>query len=213
MRMVFGAKQSATLWLVGINIVVFLIQQIAGRAFTEAFYLTTDSFMRPWTLFSAMFLHADLAHLMLNMIALLSFGSLLESKIGTKRFLQVYLTGGLLANIVGAFVYTAALGASAAISAVIGSVIILLPHLQVLFFFVIPMRMWMAGVFLILSDIMFQITPGSSIAGLAHIIGMVCGLIMALYFKANAKNFQKEFAKKNELSETDIEEYIRNGRI
>src|SRR5262249_26451136 len=52
-----------------------------------------------WRLFTSMFLHFGLIHLALNMYALYLFGTLLESFLGTRRMLAIYLISGLLGSI------------------------------------------------------------------------------------------------------------------
>ncbi|MGB0851297.1 MAG: rhomboid family intramembrane serine protease [Bacteroidia bacterium] len=62
------------------------------------FYFKSESF-RPWQLVSHAFMHADLGHLIFNMLALWMFGSRLEQVWGPKRFLQFYffsLLGAIL---------------------------------------------------------------------------------------------------------------------
>jgi membrane associated rhomboid family serine protease len=50
---------------------------------------------RPWTVVTYMFLHAGAAHLFFNMIGLIFFGPRLESRLGSKGFLLLYLVSGL----------------------------------------------------------------------------------------------------------------------
>jgi len=92
---------------------VFLVQQTAarvefvsvygyrysfGQALTACFGLNwpllAQGFL--WQLVTYMFLHATWAHLGLNMLTVLLFGSGLESEIGGRRFWRVFLTGGIL---------------------------------------------------------------------------------------------------------------------
>jgi rhomboid family protein len=57
--------------------------------------------VRPWTIITYMFLHGGLGHIFFNMLALFFFGPRLETRLGSRRFLALYLiagvTGGLLA--------------------------------------------------------------------------------------------------------------------
>lgn len=84
------------------------------------------------TAFSAMFLHANVLAVALNMLLLAIFGATLEDTLGRLRFLAFYLLGGLaalaLAIAVGPDSVTPTLGASGAIAAVLGAYIVLYPR-------------------------------------------------------------------------------------
>jgi rhomboid protease GluP len=54
---------------------------------------------QPWRVFSSIFLHGGLIHLLLNMYALLYIGGLLESKFGNKRYIISYIATGIFASI------------------------------------------------------------------------------------------------------------------
>ena len=77
-----------------------------------------------WRLFTAMFLHAGLLHLALNMYGLYLFGSIIESAFGQVRFLAIYFIAGLMAS-VASFVFSdprsVAVGASGAIFGLLGA--------------------------------------------------------------------------------------------
>ncbi len=93
-------------------LLVFLIQQQAarvefvygytyGQALTASFGLNWPLLSRGffWQLITYMFLHASWAHLGLNMLTVLLFGSGLESEIGGRRFWRVFLTGGVIGGV------------------------------------------------------------------------------------------------------------------
>lgn len=148
----------------------------------------------PWTLFTSMFLHGNLTHLFFNMYALLLFGGLIERMIGSKRFLGIYIGAGLFASVIFTVFQKAfgnaqigALGASGAIMAVLGLVIILLPKMKVLFFFIIPMNMRTAGILFALIDIVGLFGVSTGIAHSAHLGGLLCGLGYAWYLKKSKK--------------------------
>ncbi|MGX5688641.1 rhomboid family intramembrane serine protease [Arcticibacter tournemirensis] len=60
-----------------------------------AVYYFDSPFFKVWQVVSYMFMHGGFAHIMFNMFALYSFGSVLEYMIGSKRFLNFYLITGL----------------------------------------------------------------------------------------------------------------------
>lgn len=183
-----------------------------GTAFTNLFTVKRlDIIYAPWTLFTSMFLHGSIWHIAINMWVLYMFGTLLESKIGTKRFILIYFISGIIASIASNFVYDAALGASGAIMGVLGVCIILMPNLRVMLMFPpIPMSLQTAGILIAAMDIL-GLLPG--IAHAAHLGGLATGLVYGWMLKKKKHKFQKRFESKTHMNSEDIEEYIRSGRI
>ena len=206
--------KSVVLPLILLNIAVFIVEIVLGGKFVDSFILTPDIFSRPWILLTHMFLHstANLNHIILNMYTLLIFGPLLEQRIGAKRFLFVYLASGIIAGILSSFFYQRALGASAAIMGMIGVLIILMPGLRLLLFFVVPMPLWLVGKLYALLDIFGVFFP-SGTGNIAHITGMAFGLAAGFYLKKQKKEFVKKFSSKSHLESEEIDEYLRSGRL
>ena len=222
--------RNASIILIVINVFFFIVQSMIP-GFTEAFILNSSSVLaQPWTVITSMFMHGGIGHLLFNMYALFIFGTLIESRIGTKRFVMIYFISGIIAALTHIFFSgVSALGASGAIMGVLGVTIILMPDLKVLFFFVIPMNLRTAGIIFALIDIFGIIIPtASGIAHWAHLGGLVAGLIYGFYLLKRKKSFQKTFysgprikvskkKKKNskdiELDESEINDYIRYGRL
>ncbi len=222
--------------LIGINVFIFLLQKIFGDAFNLAFSLQgTLLLSEPWRLITSMFMHANFTHLLFNMYALLIFGPLIEQKIGSKRFLYVYFIAGLVGSFAFAFFSpsTFALGASGAIMGILGLVIILLPKLKVLFFFVIPMSMRTAGILFALFDIVGFAFGGTGIGHAAHLGGLAIGLLYGFYLLWKRKSFterftqgpsvkQKQTSSRNpgpayeqtiELTKDEMDDYFKYGKI
>lgn len=119
-----------TLALVGLNIAIFTLAFIApalnqdlllGAANQPTAVLDGGQY---WRLFTSMFLHAGLAHVLLNMLALYSLGSVLEITFGHARFALIYLLGGLVGSVLSAALnapITFSVGASGAVFAVFGA--------------------------------------------------------------------------------------------
>ena len=160
--------------------VIFLIQLLI-KGFTELFLLNSNSFIQFWRFVSAIFLHGSFVHLLYNVFALALFGSMLERLIGGKRFLVVFIATGILANIVSVNFYSSSLGASGAIFGVIGALIVVRP-LMVVWAFGLPMPLFLAGIIWAVGDVIGLFVP-SDVANLAHLSGMVFGLIFGLLYK------------------------------
>lgn len=151
------------------------------------------------TLLTSMFMHGGLAHLLGNMLYLWIFGDNLEDRMGHGRFLIFYLVCGVLASL--AHVYTSAwlgdsllipsLGASGAISAVLGGYMLLFPNRRVT---VIVVRIlthvraiWAVGLWFLFQLIsgLGMLGAGSQAGGVAyaaHIGGFVAGLLLVRPF-------------------------------
>jgi membrane associated rhomboid family serine protease len=99
-------KLSITWWLIIINVVVFILSLIAMAIFGDEkisgiFAIQANSFFAGyfWTIFSSMFMHANITHLIANMVSLFFVGTFVERLIGRKRFLWFYIISGLFAGL------------------------------------------------------------------------------------------------------------------
>ncbi len=217
-------KNNGALTVLIFTAIIFFLQIVLGSIFTEAFLLNSQEVLtRPWILITSMFLHANPTHFIFNMYALFLFGPLIESRIGTKRFYFVYFLAGFLAAVASIFFYDKALGASGAIMGILGVTIMLMPDLKVWFLFFIPMSLRTAGIIFALIDI-FGIFMPSNVANIAHLVGLATGLLFGYYLLRKKRTFQVKFEEKSrvskkkpknsiELSDDEINEYIKNGRL
>jgi uncharacterized protein len=204
--------KTATAPLLTINILFFIIQ-LFSNTFTELLILSTsDILTRPWIILTSMFLHGGAAHLFFNMYVLLIFGPLLESRIGSKRFLIAYFLSGIMAAI-GYSVMSPdayALGASGAMMGILGVTIMLLPNLGVLFFFIIPMSLRTAGIIIAIIDLIGLFNSGSGVAHWAHLYGLATGLIYGWYLLKQKKKFQSSFGILRKIEDAPIKEQKKN---
>ncbi len=95
-------NKHSVLFLVGINVVVFLIMnqfQLVPQDLFALYFPENEKFAT-WQFISYLFLHGSFAHLLFNMFALYSFGTALEANWGTKRFLTFYFIAGIGAALV-----------------------------------------------------------------------------------------------------------------
>jgi membrane associated rhomboid family serine protease len=150
----------------------------------------------PITTITSMFLHGSWAHLLGNMLFLWIFGNNVEDALGKVRFLLLYLVGGLAATALQTFItlsyaseFDATIpnvGASGAISAVLGAYLVLLPRAKVLTLIVIVLRELPAAFFLLVwfgfqlldgSASLAQPEQGGGVAFFAHVGGFVFGAL------------------------------------
>jgi membrane associated rhomboid family serine protease len=146
---------------------------------------------RYWTLLTALFVHGSLFHLFGNMIFLFVFGGTLEKNIGAARHLGVFLTGGLTGFVLSLpFVPPNAgmLGASAAIFAVAGCVMLVRP-LKFSWLFLAPQGLVAILYFLYNVIIVYDPTliPGydPQVGYIAHIIGFMTGISFGIAWNRN----------------------------
>ncbi len=149
------------------------------------------------TLFTAMFLHGGLAHIAGNMLYLWIFGDNVEDAMGHLRYLLFYLLTGLLASLSHVFVTAAfggnplipSLGASGAISGVLGGYIVLYPRRRVRVIWLYQVMQVPAllsiGVWFLFQLISGAGMLGGSMGGVAygaHIGGFLAGVISVRLF-------------------------------
>jgi membrane associated rhomboid family serine protease len=167
------------IWLSLICIIVFVLQNTISW-FTNAFVLDQTSWIQPWRFVSAIFLHASLSHIVFNLFALVLFGLILESVIGSKRFLIVFFASGIIANLLAVNFYDSSLGASGAIYGILGCLTILRPKM-VVWVYSLPMPMFVATILWIGAGIMGIFFP-SNVGDIAHLSGIGVGFIFGLFF-------------------------------
>jgi membrane associated rhomboid family serine protease len=191
--------------LIGINVLVFLAINIPatleGLFHASAIqyyaheYLALPSYLpklltRFWTPFTYMFMHADIWHILFNMLWLYWLGQIFEEFLGNKRTLGLYLLGGLS----GAFFYVAcynifplftqsgavlgstAIGASASVMAIIAGAATIAPNYTVMLFGILPLKLkWIALFYVAIGFI--GITGPNAGGEIAHLGGALFGFV------------------------------------
>lgn len=159
------------------------------------------------TLLSCMFLHGGLFHLAGNMLYLWIFGNNVEDKLGHFRFLIFYMVCGLIATLAHAITDPSSrvpmIGASGAISGVLGAYVIRFPWARVktlIFFFffisiveipaVIFLGFWFLIQFLNGTAALGMGNPGG-VAWFAHIGGFVIGIVLFKSFPKRESKIHK----------------------
>jgi len=146
-----------------------------------------------WRLVSFQFLHANMTHLLFNMLGLFFFGSIVEQHLGKRLYLAFYLVCGvfgavmyLLLNLIGQVatfpgvlvgdIFTPLIGASAGVFGVLMGAARLSPNTTVLFMFFIPMRLSTLIYMLVGIAAFTLVTSGANAGGeAAHLGGAIAG--------------------------------------
>ena len=132
-----------------------------------------------WQLATYMFLHGGIGHILFNMLALWMFGSEFERMWGTRRFLQFYFvcgTGAGLCVVVANYLFGnplgATIGSSGAIYGLLLASAVLWPDREILFYFLIPIKM--KYFVMIMGGIAFlnSFKQASPVSDIAHLGGM-----------------------------------------
>jgi hypothetical protein len=177
--------------LIIINLMVFIATLVSGNIVYRLGLVPAALAQQPWTLFTALFVHASFWHIFGNMVTLYFFGTFLSRLIGNGRFLIVYFVGGLIGNL--AFLalgpsYAIAVGASGAVYAVAGVLVVLVPKLRVALWGVIPMPLWvLILVFFVLWPFIFGLSL--QVAWQAHLGGLVTGVIAGFIFRRQRRYY------------------------
>jgi membrane associated rhomboid family serine protease len=193
--------------LIGICVVVFLYELLLPPAQLEALFFqygavpaTITQFQDVYTLLTSMFLHGGWAHLIGNMLFLFVFGDNIEDAMGHLSYLLFYLLCGLAAALAQILLDSSStipmIGASGAISGVMGAYIVLFPQgkVRALVFFgyfgqVVLVPAWiMIGIWFALQLFSGVVSLGGpsdtgGVAFWAHVGGFVAGALLVWIFR------------------------------
>ncbi len=182
--------------LIGTNIISWDYIAINPASILNGLYL--------WTFITSMFMHGGIFHLFVNMLSLFFVGSLIEKIIGRKRYFWFYILAGLFSGIlfvVSPFVFpgdlnTYAVGASGALFGLIGVLVLLTPNLPVYVMFIpIPIKMKYAAPGMLILLWIISVTAGLPIGNVAHLGGLIFGLIYGLVLRKKFPNKIKQVSR------------------
>jgi len=137
-----------------------------------------------WVLITSIFLHANLEHLISNMLVLLLFGLTLEEEIGSRRFIFLFFGGAFFGDFLSSLIYPTdqiSIGASAGIFSVICATMLIKPVRIEVF---LPIPLGIIGIGYLIYAIIGTITGyPPHVAHIAHIGGSLVGLTYGFYKK------------------------------
>jgi uncharacterized protein len=178
--------------LIGVCAIIFIAQLFSqNNAIEKIFGLVPAIWLeQPWTLLTYMFLHGSIYHLIFNMITLYFFATFVIALVGETVFLTTYFAGGVVGGLffilfsyipLPYFYQTQSslvIGASGAIFALGGLLMVMRPNARILMFFVIPMPLW-AGI--LVGFLLVTFNPG--VAWQAHLGGLAYGALVGWYYR------------------------------
>ena len=179
---------------------------VSGAVACQKHGVPTADYIPTWeTIFTGMFMHASIVHIVGNMIFLWIFGNNVEDAMGRIKYLAFYIVGGFAALALQVAISpnstAPTLGASGAIAAVLGAYIVLYPAARVLtlviiifFFTVIELPAWALLAIWFAEQAVFAAANltnpaggGGGVAYFAHIGGFIFGLIAVRWLVTKRK--------------------------
>ena len=192
-----------TISLIIINVIVYIITSINNNFLSISnewlllggyIPLRLNNLSEIYRLFTSMFMHADLIHIFFNMYFLYLFGRAVENVIGRFRFLCLYIGSGLAASIFHTAlsiiqgveaIAVPAIGASGAISGVLGAYLLLFPRTSLTacwFFFYLPVCFTVKAAYYLVFWFALQVIYGyakiGAVAFFAHAGGFLGGMTL-----------------------------------
>ena len=189
--------------LLYLNIGVFLIISLCGLICTLfnllpvrwvsylMFPASVERFAyQPWSIFSYMFVHVDVFHVLFNMIWLYWFGRLFLDFFSSKHLRGLYILGGVMGALAYMLAYhvfpyfsnsvdvACVTGASASVLAIVVSVAVREPNYAINFMFIGRVRLKYIALFMIVFDVLF-VTSDNAGGHIAHLGGTLAGWLFA----------------------------------
>ena len=191
-------RLSVTTWLIIVCVMVYMLDPFINGFFREWLHMSTEHViwnLQYWRFIGFQFLHADLQHLIFNMIGLYFFGPLVEQYLGGKRFLVFYLLCGIFGAVLylvlnlGGYIVgreipfllvndpaSQLIGASAGVFGILIAGAFLAPKATVLVFFILPMKLATMAYLLVAYSVITMFIHGSNAGGeTAHWGGALAG--------------------------------------
>jgi membrane associated rhomboid family serine protease len=184
-----------------LNVIVFIAVQLLPPEWGNMlpFYSPATGQFQPFQIITYMFTHADVSHILFNMLSLYFMGPMVEMALGPKRFLGLYMISGLTGLaahfLVGYLPYFmgstfaepmfSVLGASGAVFGVTIAFATLFPDRELMLLFPpIPIKAWVMALILIGIGLYSGLTgSGGNVAHFAHLGGALAGFILARHWK------------------------------
>ncbi|MBP5444355.1 MAG: rhomboid family intramembrane serine protease [Treponema sp.] len=180
---------NATLYLIGINVLVFILSYFRP-ALTSFLGISPGGFFiahRFWQPVTYMFTHGSIMHILFNMLTLLFFGTPTEKAIGTKEFLLMYFLCGILIGLLSVtalyflarynvfFYYYNLIGASGAIYTLLLVYAVIFPKAKIFIWGILPVPAPLLIVIYFVIELVSQFSSVSNTAHYAHLLGLLLG--------------------------------------
>ncbi|HVP57495.1 MAG TPA: rhomboid family intramembrane serine protease [bacterium] len=213
----------AVLWIIILNVVIFILQRVFLDRYLRVFGLVPTLFFGRaylWQLVTYMFLHANVLHIFFNMLFLWMMGSELERYWGSAEFLKFYLITGCGAGLVNVLVQPHSsiptIGASGAIFGIIIAFALAFPERELLLYFFIRIKAKHFAILVgALELVALLLLPNAGIARFAHLGGLLVGYVYLKYdrlvypLKKRVLRTQARLAERAELRQEERRDQMR----
>lgn len=180
------------------NVLMFFVQQVAESFASLLVLIPALVLQRPWTIVTYMFLHGSIGHIFFNMLGLYFFGPRVEDRLGSNRFITLYVISGIVGALFSMVLAPSAwvIGASGAVLGVLMAFARFWPREQLLIWGIVPIEArWLIVIYAAL-DILggFRGIGMPGIANFAHLGGFAGALLYLLFLErrqgASARRFK-----------------------
>lgn len=195
--------------LIIINVVVFLLQQFLPIVLTRtiegqmvslgltqliSLWGISSPLFQPYQFFTYMFAHGGMGHIFFNMLALASFGPILEHYWGDKKFLLFYIITGMGAGILYAVVnflffpgaVGSMLGASGAIYGILMAFGMIFPNLEIMLL-IPPIPIKAKYMVFLMGGLTYAMDRSGSVAHVAHFGGAFVAFLLITFWRSQGK--------------------------
>lgn len=192
--------------LIFINILIFLVLNIFNvvcklfgmdgidlLGYVEVPSMPNELLQKPWTLFSYMFVHVEIWHILFNMLVFYWFGRLFLAYFNERQLVGLYVLGGLAGAVVYilafnyipfyAHIHSVLIGASAAVMAIVFGIAFYRPELRMNLMFIGSVKLVYIALTMFVIDFISlddMANPGGHVA---HIGGAIVGFLFAFQIK------------------------------
>lgn len=170
--------QSWTMRLIIANVVIFILSSAAPGLRAQFALVPAEILVYPWTLITYMFLHADMFHLLFNMLGLFFFGPRLELEMGGRDFLLLYFIAGMGGALLSYLTpHTPIIGASGGVYGIFLAFARFWPREQILIWGIIPVEARTLVIIMTAMSVWGGFSGGGNTAHWAHLGGFVGGYL------------------------------------
>ena len=196
-----------TVTLILANVAYYIVLSVKGNPLDEAFMYRMGALYWPailegheyWRLFTAMFMHFGIIHLLSNMLYLILVGYRLERTPGHVRFILLYLISGLAASLISVLFYwitkqdAVCAGASGAVYGLLGGMLVLTIRNRDRN----VIRASLPRMIFIVLFIVWSSTASEGVDGAAHIGGFAVGALLGLTLLRSQRQITEKKYKQN----------------
>lgn len=186
----------ATFYLLLTITAVYILQLatlsvFGADAHNELFVLELSELGDVWSWITSLFAHSPTSpyHILANGIVLFFFGRYAERLLGVKRYVVFFLVAGVLASLTQVLIYQLTgdvgglLGASGAVSAMVGLLTAFIPDKTVYLYALVPLPLWLLSLFFGLFSAVSLVVGFGGVAHGAHLAGLLLGVGYGLYLQ------------------------------